>query len=138
FLEMAEALVAFGFWRSSLLLVSHAVRAALGHRIFEAFNLFLDRRLHLDAETLALEHGFERGNRGSVATPTERVDGRAADGEMRILQIPGNRLREFVIFFLQTSQSGDRSLAGFRVSARSGPFAEQRNGAIVAEGAEAA
>ena len=75
--------------------------------IFQPGNLPLDHRHHFDAQIVALEQIFERGNGGGVTASAERIDGSHANGKMRLGEIRRDLSGDVFVFLFQTAKAID-------------------------------
>src|SRR5712664_3382487 len=86
--------------------------------ILQARDLRFDHRRHFDAEVVALQQSFERGNGSAIATRTECMNGSHANRKVRFGEISRNPFRDVLVVLLQTREAVDRG--GARIDGLAG------------------
>src|SRR5258708_34204890 len=106
-------------------------------RFLQAGDLLLDHGGHFEAEVSALQQGLERRNRGTVASQAERKNGRHAEGEVRLLEVRNDLLRDVLVVFLKAREAADGGLPRMDRLAWARRLQEQLSGPTVPQRAPA-
>ena len=141
--ELVHAsVVTFGGFGAGVFVVSVVgTGAAVGATftgMLETLDLRFDDGRDFDAEVVTLEKCLESGNRTGVSTRSQSANSGETNGVMLLGQIRGDLFGDFLVVFLQASETADGGHARIERLAVCRPVEKRGDGFVVGERSEGA